>query len=128
MFLYLFLIGPLLLTIWFWYYKEYRYVAKPLSLYQLAGLGLFISYLAYCLVAGQEVILELFSDHHYKMGRALSITGLWTFIIPGVIWPLLIFPRETQLYLFNQPSTGPYIAGLGYFLAFFAVLRNLLVL
>lgn len=128
MFLYLFLVGPLLLTTLFWYYEENRYSAKPLSFYQLAGLGLFISYLACCLIAGQEGMLELFSDHHYKMGRALSITGLWTFIIPGIIWPLLILPGEIQLYLFNQPTARPYIAGLGYFLAFFAVLRNLLIL
>ncbi|MBV2130571.1 hypothetical protein [Arsukibacterium indicum] len=128
MFLYLFLVGPLLLTSWFWYYEEYRYSAKPLSFYQLAGLFFFISYLACCLVAGQQGMLELFSDHHYKMGRALSITGLWTFIIPGIIWPLLIFPRELQLYLFNLPTAGPYTAALGYFLAFFTLLRNLLIL
>jgi hypothetical protein len=122
------LVGPLLLTAWFWYFEKYRYSAKPLTLYQLAGLGLFICYLAFCLVVGHQEILELFSDHHYKMGRALSITGLWTFIIPGVIWPLLIFPREMQLYLFNQPTAVPTLAGTGYFIAFCTVLRNLLVL
>ncbi|KKO45057.1 hypothetical protein WG68_13055 [Arsukibacterium ikkense] len=73
-------------------------------------------------------MLELFNDYHYKMGRGLSITGLWTFIIPGVIWPLLIFPRETQLYLLNQSTAGPLIVCFGYLLLFFTALRHLLIL
>lgn len=128
MVLYLFLVGPLLITSWFWYYEEYRYSAKTLSFFQIVGLILFVSYLACCLVIGKEEILELFKDHHYKMGRALSISGLWTFIIPGFTWPLLIFPRETQLYLLNKSVTSLNIVWLGYLLVIFVLLRHLLIL
>lgn len=51
-------------------------------------------------------MLEIYNDYRYQAGRALSVTGMWTFIVPGVISALMIFPRETLLYVLRQAEAS----------------------
>ncbi len=104
--LYLFLFGPLLLSGYYWYTEEYRYTGKKLSLKQLILLCAFIGYAFYCSSHGVTAMLDIYSDYRYKTGRALSVTGMWTFVLPGVISALIIFPRETLLYVLKKSKAA----------------------
>ena len=52
--------------------------------------------------------------------------------MPGLTAPLIIFPRETLLYLLRQPAAGELaifaLATLGWMLLLFTLLRHLLVI
>jgi hypothetical protein len=105
--LYIFLIGPTLLAGYYWYVEEYRYTGTKLSLQQLVLLCFFMGYIMYCSNHGAGVMLALYNDYSYQAGRALSVTGLWTFIVPGIIAALIIFPRETLLYACKSIEATP---------------------
>lgn len=104
--LYLFLFSPLLLSGYYWYTEEYRYTGKRLSLKQLVLLLVFFGYAFYCSSHGVNGMLDIYNDYSYKAGRALSLTGMWTFVLPGVISALIIFPRETLLYVFRRATAA----------------------
>jgi hypothetical protein len=128
----LFLILPLLLAGYQWYKEEYLFTGKNLSYWQYFLLSCFFCYSAYCLFSGVDSIILQLVDQGYKAGRALSFSGMWSFVMPGLIAPLIIFPRETLLYLFRQPTARNIetaaLATLGWILLLFTLGRYLLVI
>lgn len=129
---YLGLYLPLLLAIFYWFSEEYQFTGKALSVGQLALLCVFIGYSSYCVWHGVDNIVENYKDHNYQMGRALSFTGMWTFVIPGLIASLIIFPRETLLYIFKSAQVSELkqtaVAAIGWFGLLLIIVRHLLVI
>lgn len=127
-----FLTLPLLLVGYQWYKEEYSYTGKNLSFWQCFLLSGFICYSTYCLFNGVELTILQLADQGYRAGRALSFSGMWSFVMPGLTAPLIIFPRETLLYLLRQPAAGELaifaLATLGWMLLLFTLLRHLLVI
>ena len=71
-------------------------------------------------------------DFMYQAGRALSFSGLWTFVLPGLIAPIIIFPRETLLYALNKAKVR-YIeqsifALLGWLLLLLLLIRHAVII
>ena len=96
------LIMPILVALFFWFTEEYQFTKSRLSLFQCVLLTLFLAYWLYCLYFGAETIVNLYKDHSYKMARSLSFTGMWTYVVPALIAPLIIFPKECLLYILQQ--------------------------
>lgn len=123
---------PLLLVGYQWYNEEYIYTRKMLSYRQCILLSCFVCYSAFCFFGGVDSTLHQLNDLGYKAGRALSFTGMWGFVMPGLIAPLIIFPRETLLYLFRQPHAGDIetiaLATFGWALLLCTLGRHLLVI
>lgn len=126
------LVLPLLIVGYQWYKEEFQFSRKALSYWQIFLLGCFIGYTAYCLLIGVESTIQQLGDQGNKAGRALSFSGLWSFVLPGLIAPLIVFPRETLLYLLRQPKAGDIetsgLAILGWVLLLSILLRHLLVI
>ena len=81
--------------------------------------------------SGVDAMLLNAKDFTYKNSRGLSFTGMWTYVIPGLIAPLIIFPRETKLYIFHKSNVGFdgewIIATIGWLIVALTIVRHCLV-
>lgn len=123
---------PLLYTAFCWFREEYAFTGKMLSYRQFVLLTIFAVYSGYCLSVGIDVMVYNAKDFTHQAGRALSFSGLWTFVLPGLIAPIIIFPRETLLYALRKAKVS-YIeqsifAVLGWLLLLLLLFRHAVVI
>jgi hypothetical protein len=123
---------PLLLAMYYWFTEEYSFTGKMLSAWQCMLLTTFVLYSGYCLYSGVDSILLQFKDYAYPAGRALSFPGMWSYVVPGLIAPMLIFPKETLCYILKQTTASkiePYVIVVsGSLLLLLILIRHLAVI
>lgn len=126
------LLSPLLYSAYNWFKEEYLLTGKALSCRQYILLATFAGYSGYCIYVGIDTMLLNTKDYTYQAGRALSFSGLWTFVLPGFIAPMIIFPRETLLYVFKKAIVHSIeqsvFAALGWLLLLLTLIRHIAVI